>query len=40
MTPVPVVGVVCLKGDQVLLIRRGTQPRLGEWSLPAPPSSA
>ena len=34
MTPVPVVGVVCLKGDQVLLIRRGTQPRLGEWSLP------
>ena len=34
MTPVPVVGVVCLKGDQVLLIRRGTEPRLGEWSLP------
>lgn len=34
MTPVPAVGVVCLKGDQVLLIRRGTPPRLGEWSLP------
>lgn len=34
MTPTPVVGVVCLKDDQVLLIRRGTQPRLGEWSLP------
>ena len=34
MTPTPVVGVVCLKGDQVLLIRRGTPPRLGEWSLP------
>ena len=34
MTPTPVVGVGCLKDDQVLLIRRGTQPRLGEWSLP------
>ncbi len=34
MTPVPAVGVVCLKGDLVLLIRRGTAPKLGEWSLP------
>lgn len=34
MSPVPAVGVVCLKDDQVLLIRRGTPPRLGEWSLP------
>jgi 8-oxo-dGTP diphosphatase len=34
MTPVPAVGVVCLKGDQVLLIRRGKPPRMGEWSLP------
>ncbi len=33
-TPVPAVGVVCLRGDSVLLIRRGTPPRLGEWSLP------
>ncbi len=32
--PVPAVGVVCLRGDAVLLIRRGTPPRLGEWSLP------
>jgi len=32
--PVPAVGVVCLRGDEVLLIRRGTSPRLGEWSLP------
>ena len=32
--PVPAVGVVCLRGDQVLLIRRGTPPRQGEWSLP------
>lgn len=34
MTPVPAVGVVCLRGDEVLLIRRGTSPRMGEWSLP------
>ncbi|WP_374515000.1 NUDIX hydrolase [Brevundimonas sp.] len=32
--PVPCVGVVCLKGDEVLLIRRGRPPRQGEWSLP------
>ena len=34
MMPVPAVGVVCLKGEEVLLIRRGTPPRMGEWSLP------
>lgn len=33
-SPVPAVGVVCLRGEQVLLIRRGTPPRQGEWSLP------
>jgi 8-oxo-dGTP diphosphatase len=32
--PIPAVGVVCLRGDAVLLIRRGTPPRQGEWSLP------
>ena len=32
--PVATVGVVCLRGDQVLLIKRGTPPRLGQWSLP------
>lgn len=32
--PVPAVGVVCLRGDKVLLIRRGTPPSVGEWSLP------
>ena len=31
---VPAVGVVCFRGDEVLLIRRGQPPRLGEWSLP------
>lgn len=32
--PVPAVGLVCLRGDEVLLIRRGKPPRQGEWSLP------
>ena len=34
MTPVPAAGVVCLRGGEVLLIRRGTPPRQHEWSLP------
>lgn len=33
-SPVPAVGVVCLRGGEVLLIRRGRPPREGEWSLP------
>ncbi|MBX7201203.1 MAG: NUDIX hydrolase [Rhodospirillaceae bacterium] len=28
------VGVVVLKGDDVLLIRRGRPPKQGEWSIP------
>lgn len=32
--PVPAVGIVCLRGDEVLLIRRGKPPRMGQWSLP------
>lgn len=28
------VGVVCIRGDEVLLIQRGTPPRQGEWSIP------
>ena len=32
--PIPCVGVVCLRGDEVLLIRRGKAPRLGQWSIP------
>ncbi len=32
--PVPAVGVVCLRGDEVLLIRRGKPPLMGAWSLP------
>jgi 8-oxo-dGTP diphosphatase len=33
-SPVPAVGVVVLRGEEVLLVRRGTPPRLGQWSLP------
>lgn len=32
--PVPTVGVVCLRDQDVLLIKRGTPPRLGQWSVP------
>ncbi len=32
--PVVGVGVVVLRGGDVLLIRRGTSPLIGEWSLP------
>lgn len=28
------VGVIALNGDEVVLIRRGKEPRLGEWSIP------
>jgi len=34
LRPIPAVGIVCFRGDEVLLIRRGTAPRRGEWSLP------
>jgi ADP-ribose pyrophosphatase YjhB (NUDIX family) len=32
--PIVGIGVVVLLSDQVLMIRRATQPRLGQWSLP------
>ena len=34
VSPVPAVGVVCWRGDEVLLIRRGREPRKGDWSIP------
>lgn len=34
MTPTPAAGVVCIRDGEVLLIRRGRPPRLGEWSIP------
>lgn len=33
-SPVPAVGVVCLRDSEVLLIRRGKPPLTGAWSLP------
>ena len=32
--PMVGVGAVVLKGDMVLLVRRGKEPAYGEWSLP------
>ena len=36
--PSPCAGVVCMRdgldGPDILLIRRGKPPRLGEWSIP------
>ena len=32
--PVPCAGVVCLRDGEVLLVRRGKAPRLGQWSIP------
>lgn len=32
--PVAAVGVVCMRGDEVLMIRRGSPPLEDHWSLP------
>ena len=32
--PIAGVGIVCFKGGDVLMIRRGKPPREGAWSLP------
>ncbi|MDH4208134.1 MAG: NUDIX hydrolase [Anaerolineae bacterium] len=32
--PIPSVGAIVLKGDQVLLVLRGQQPSRGKWSIP------
>ncbi|MEO1643512.1 MAG: NUDIX hydrolase [Pseudomonadota bacterium] len=32
--PIPAVGCICLKGDEVLLVQRGHPPQAGEWSIP------
>ena len=33
-TPIAAVGVVCLNGDDVLMVRRGAPPLQGQWSIP------
>jgi len=32
--PIAGVGVVVLRDNQVLMIRRGREPRIGQWSIP------
>ena len=32
--PQPAVGTVCFRGEDVMLIRRGTKPLAGDWSMP------
>lgn len=32
--PIAAAGVVCFKGESVLLVRRGAPPRQNEWSIP------
>lgn len=32
--PLACVGVVCRRGDDVLLIKRGREPLKGKWSIP------
>ena len=33
-TPIHCVGIVCLRGDEVLLVRRKNDPGAGQWSIP------
>lgn len=33
-TPIAAAGVVCLRGDDVLLVRRGKPPLQDRWSIP------
>ncbi|MEE2525242.1 NUDIX hydrolase [Hyphobacterium sp. HN65] len=32
--PIACVGVVCRRGDDVLLVKRGREPLKGKWSIP------
>ncbi|MEM7492919.1 MAG: NUDIX hydrolase [Pseudomonadota bacterium] len=32
--PIPAVGSVCFRDNQVILVRRRNPPRAGEWSIP------
>ncbi len=32
--PIPAVGAIALRGDEVLLIRRGHEPFRGHWTIP------
>lgn len=32
--PVPAVGAIVFRGDEVLLVKRGSEPNKGRWSVP------
>lgn len=32
--PIDAVGIICFRGECVLLVQRGKAPRKGEWSIP------
>ena len=34
ISPVPAVAVMILRGDEVLMIKRGKEPRKGTWTVP------
>lgn len=34
LKPIPAVGSVCFRDNQVILVRRRNPPRAGEWSIP------
>ena len=34
LSPLPGVGVIVLRGDEILIVRRGHPPALGLWSIP------
>ncbi len=33
-TPIPAVGVICWRGEELLVVQRARPPRAGRWSLP------
>ena len=32
--PIPAVGAIVFRGDEVLLVKRGSEPNKGRWSVP------
>jgi len=34
VSPIPAVAVMVLRGDEVLMIKRGKEPRKGTWTVP------